>query len=367
MWHFDYDVTMLAFLYNVNFVVPNLYVLGEPTMKRVMLLAVLALSVAVMANAATTCMYQTVGNTMVLQSDCTTDAPIFIPNGFTHNGAGHKITAMDPAGDHFRGAIIQNSGASASVVNTVIETANLADICESGPHMLAGILFDGASGEISRNTIVSVRKTNSEGKLSSCQEGNAVEVMNLGSLPGRAQVTIEGNQIRNYQKTGILLNGEVNGTVMNNTVIGAGPQSFIGQNGIQIGAGASARVTRNTVTDNSYTGGRTASGGIIVASGPMHASDYSFGVEIEANTLAGNDVGVWLMQMNERREAPVVPTRVRVVNNTISNDAVTNSTYQAAITVHGNGDFIANNRILGRGYDPSTLPGKTLGIDDSRN
>jgi len=30
----------------------------------------------------------------------------------------------------------------------------------------------------------------------------------------------------------------------------------------------------------------------VVASGPLHRSEYSFGVEIEENTLVGNDVGV---------------------------------------------------------------------------
>jgi hypothetical protein len=336
-------------------------------MKRLMLLTLLALSAALMAKAATTCMYLTVGTSMVLQSDCTTDAPIVVPNGITHNGAGHKISAIDPPGDHFRGAIIQNAGASASVINTVIETANLENICESGVHKLAGIRFDGASGEITGNTILSVRRSTPEGNLPSCQEGNAIEVTNFGSLPGRAKINIEGNQIRNYQKTGIILGGEVDGTVSSNTVIGAGPQNFIGQNGIQISSGASARVSRNTVVDNSYTGSSAASAGIIVSSGPIRRSEYSFGLEISENTLVGNDVGVWLQQMNERGESPIVPTRVRVTNNTITNDAVNNGlTYQAAITVHGNGDLVSGNRILGRGYDPATLPGKTMGIDDYR-
>jgi len=51
------------------------------------------------------------------------------------------------------------------------------------------------------------------------------------------------------------------------------------------------------------------------------------------------------------------------VNNVISNDAVTNTRYQVAITAHGNGDLIRGNRILGAGYDPATNPGKTLAID----
>jgi len=330
-------------------------------MKKLLLVLFLACFAAVMASGATTCVYLTSGTSMVLQGDCTTDAPIIVPNGMTHDGGGHKISAIDPPGDHFRGAVIQNGGASASVVNTVIETAGLADACQSGADSLAGILFDSASGTISGNLILSMNKHPRAGVLSSCQEGNAIEVANSAA---RMPVTIAGNTIRNYQKTGIVLNGAVNAIVEDNTVEGAGPQGYIGQNGIQISAGANARVIRNRVIGNSYTGSSTASGGIVVASGPLHRSEYSFGVDIEGNTLVNNDVGVWLMQMNERRESPVVPTHVRVINNVITNDAVTNGrVYQSGITAHGNGDTISGNRILGAGYDPATLPGKTIAID----
>jgi hypothetical protein len=336
-------------------------------MRRPIFLLLLAVSAATVASAATTCSYVMSRSSMVLQGDCTTDVPIIVPNGMTHNGAGHKITVVDPPGDHFRGAVIQNGGASASVTDTMIETAGLTDFCQSGGDRLAGILFDGASGTISRNVIISMNKNSASGILSSCQEGNAIEVINFGFASSRPQVTIDANTIRNYQKTGIVVNGDVDGIVTGNTVVGAGPQAFIGQNGIQIGSGAYARVTGNTVVGNSYTGSSTASGGIIVASGPLHKSGYSLGVEISSNYLAGNDVGIWLMQMTEQREPPVVPTRVKVVNNLITNDALTNGhKYQAGITAHGNNDTITGNRISGVGYDPSTLPGSTFGIDDYR-
>jgi hypothetical protein len=334
-------------------------------MKTLMIASLLAVSMASVSKAATTCMYITSGSTMALQGDCTTDAPIIVPNGMTHDGAGHRITAIDPPGGHFMGAVLQNGGAVASVINTAIETAGLGDFCQTGPDKLAGILFDGASGSISGNSILSMNKNSRSGALSSCQEGNAIEVMNFGAAPDRVTVTVGGNTIRNYQKTGIVVNGDVDATVTGNTVIGAGPQRFIGQNGIQIGSGAFASVTSNNVSGNAYTGSETASGGIVVASGPLHKSGYSFGVEIRANSLAGNDVGIWLMQMTEHREAPVVPTRIRVLDNMITNDAVTNK-YQAGITAHGNNDTIAGNRISGVGYDPATLHGSTFAIDDYR-
>src|SRR5258708_6906072 len=180
-------------------------------MRRPIFVLLLAVSAALVARAATTCTYLMSESRMVLQGDCTTDSPIIVPNGMTHDGAGHKITAIDPLGAHFRGAVIQSGGASASVVDTAIETSGLGDFCQSGADSPAGILFDGASGSISRNTILSLNKNSGSGVLSGCQEGNAIEVMNFGSAPGRSQVTIDGNTIRNYQKTGIVVNGDVDG------------------------------------------------------------------------------------------------------------------------------------------------------------
>ena len=336
-------------------------------MKRPIFVLLPLVSAGMIASAATTCTYLVSGSRMVLQGDCTTDAPIIVPNGMTHDGAGHKVTAVDPPGNHFRGAVIQNGGASANVVDTVIETAGLADFCQGGRDSLAGILFDGASGSVSRNVILSTNKGGHQGVRSSCQEGNAIEVINFGSAPGRPLVKIDSNKISDYQKTGIVVSGDMDGIVTGNTVIGAGPQGFIGQNGIQIGSGAYARVTGNTVTGNSYTGRGTASGGIIVASGPLHKSGYSLGIEISSNYLSGNDVGIWLMQTTERGDAPVLPTQIKVVDNVITNDALTNGAkYQAGITAHGNNDTITGNHISGAGYDPATVRGSTFEIDDYR-
>ncbi|HLH44488.1 MAG TPA: right-handed parallel beta-helix repeat-containing protein [Bryobacteraceae bacterium] len=334
-------------------------------MKRLMLVSILSLSAAALASAATTCTYLTSGTRMVLQADCTTDAPIVIPNGMTHDGAGHRITAVDPPGDNFRGAILEAAGLSADVVNTVIATDGLANFCAEGADRLAAIRFDGAAGSIRGNTILSVNKNPSGGR-SSCQEGNAIEVANFTS-PGRLSINIQGNTIREYQKNGILLRGDVDGIITDNAIAGAGPQGVIGQNGIVLASGASAHILRNRVSGNAYTGSGWASGGIVVDSGPLHGTNYSFGVDIESNTLVGNDVGVWLMQMNARKQSPETPTRARVANNLIQNDAVTNGyTYQAGIVDHGNRDVIEGNKIVGAGYDSASAPGKIRAIDDYR-
>ncbi len=95
---------------------------------------------------------------MRLVSDCTTDAPIVVPDGVTFDGDHHTLIAIDPPDDTFRGAIITSSGATASVINTNISAVALADACRAGAERLRGIYFEGASGTIRGNRVIDVDK-----------------------------------------------------------------------------------------------------------------------------------------------------------------------------------------------------------------
>jgi hypothetical protein len=72
--------------------------------------------------------------------------------------------------------------------------------------------------------------------------------------------------------------------------------------------------------------------------------------------VTGNDVGIYLSNIDASFNAPAGPTGNSVVNNTISNDAVNNNYggvgYQAGISDQGNSDNIVNNEISGLGYTP---------------
>jgi hypothetical protein len=177
------------------------------------------------------------------------------------------------------------------------------------------------------------------------------EVRNFGSSATTVRVSIDGNVITAYQKTGIVANGDTDATITDNVVTGYGSQGFIAQNGIQIGFGATALVKRNEVSGNSYTGS-DVSGGILVVAGPFYSdSPYSTGDQIMNNTLTGNDIGVWLSQIDTMFNPPATATNVKVVNNLITNTAVTNGlVYQAGIADQGNNDKLINNTISGIGY-----------------
>ena len=152
-------------------------------MKKVTVLLVIAVLVAIpmalggtqTVLATTTCTFTTSGTTMTLNGDCTTDETILIPDGYTLDGNGHTITAVDPSGGHFLGAVVKNAGSTAHVKNLTVTALGLANVCDPpGPpdNRLRGILFDGASGSITNNTTV----VNINQGASGCQEGNAIEV-----------------------------------------------------------------------------------------------------------------------------------------------------------------------------------------------
>jgi hypothetical protein len=319
-----------------------------------------AAALSMTARAATTCTFTTSGTTMTLNGSCTTDSSIVVPNGFTLDGAGYTITAVDPPAGHFVGGVIQNGGGSANVTNVRITASGLSDTCDAGANRLRGILFDTASGSISGVEVVNLNQG-----ASGCQEGNAIEVRNFTPSAATSRVRIDSNTAQNYQKTGIIANGNVDATITDNTVDGGGPVGYTARNGIQVGFGATGMVKRNTVTGNSYTGPGAIACGVLVFSDQSAGDPLSVGTQVMQNTISENDVGVLAEQYGlDGFSAPAAQTNVKITNNVISKAGVTNGyVYQAGVADIGNNDKIISNRISGAGYDPNMLPGSTFAVD----
>lgn len=226
-----------------------------------------------------------------------------------------------------------------------------------------GVLVNGDVGVVKVNVTGSAIHDIGESPLDGSQHGNAIYFRALGT--GTASGTIAGNTLTNYQKGGITTNGSVSATISNNVVTGQGPVAYIAQNGIQVGYGAKATVTGNTVSGNAYTGPNLASSaGILVVGGPAFGLPYTVDLSITRNTLTNNDVGVWLYNADAAGNAPAIKTNNSVKLNTISNGAVTNTTgwdascgYQVGVSDLGHKDQIVNNSISGFGYT------KTVGGD----
>jgi hypothetical protein len=214
---------------------------------------------------------------MTLVTDCITDDTIHIPNGWTLDGDGHTITGVDPEDGHFLGAVVANAGAVAHVTDLTVTVDGLADVCDADADRLRGILFDGAAGSITNIHAIDINQG-----ASGCQEGNGIEVRNAPfdtSGPDLA-VTISGNVVTGYQKTGILAKGSVVATILTNTVTGAGPVDYIAQNGVQVGFGGSGLIRGNTISGNFYTGPDVACGILFFEAD---------GVRQQANTLFANE------------------------------------------------------------------------------
>lgn len=261
---------------------------------------------AVPAQAASDCSFALDGTTMTmtLDADCTTDSTIGVPDGWTLDGDGHTITAVDPAGNHFRGAVVANQGAVANIRDLGVTASGLVNACDGGADRLRGILLENASGEIVGNTVVGVNQGNS-----GCQEGNGIEVRNApydGTHPDTASVTIQGNVVDDYQKTGIVTNGDVAAVISNNMVGSADLDDFIAANGIQVGFGASASVHHNEIIGNDWDGPSdyVATAVLVYAAGE---------VSIVNNEISGvgTDVGVLAQDSGS----------VKVTNNVITRSA----------------------------------------------
>lgn len=217
--------------------------------------------------------------TLTLLADCVTDETLLVPDGWTLDGDGYAITAVDPAGGHFKGAVVRNAGAVAHVRDLGVTVSGLADACDAGDDRLRGILFEGAAGSITGNTVTGIR----QGATSGCQEGNAIEARNapFDASGSDVAVTIADNLVSGYQKTGIVANGSVVATIRDNQVTGDGPVTYIAQNGIQVGFGGRAVVEGNSVTGNDYPPASWVACGIL-----LFEAD---GVKTRRNAADGNE------------------------------------------------------------------------------
>ncbi|MBI2776634.1 MAG: right-handed parallel beta-helix repeat-containing protein [Chloroflexi bacterium] len=233
------------------------------------------------------CAVSTTGSNPVvytLLADCVTDHTVVVPQnagGSVLDGNGHSITGVDPSGGHFLGAVVQAEAGTASITvrNLTVTVSGLADVCDADADRLRGILFDAVPGAITNNTVTGIR----QGTTSGCQEGNAIDVRKapFGTGGSDATVTISGNTITGYQKTGIVASGSVAATITSNTIVGDGPVTYIAQNGIQVGFGATAIVKFNSVSRNTYTPADTIACGLLI-----YQAD---GVKASSNSLFDNE------------------------------------------------------------------------------
>jgi hypothetical protein len=201
------------------------------------------------------------GTLYTLTENVRTSTTITMPNEATLDGDGHSITAVeDPDHPNFPGAVIASavgdaSGPAELDVRTLdIKTEGFQNGANSGGQ-LGGIYMYRAGGSLTDVWVDGISHGNG------VQEGNAISIRNRVSgddinVP-RARVTLDTVEVTNYQKTGLLLDGNLSFTVKNAKVgQGAGPQGLpnptIAANSLQISRGASGSVVDSTFALNSH-------------------------------------------------------------------------------------------------------------------
>lgn len=315
------------------------------------------------------CAFTLAPGKVTLSEDCVTQGPVFIPDGFTFDGAAHVLTAVeDPAAaEHFQGAVLRNRGPVASVRGVTVTARSLADVCDGGAARLRGILLEGASGAVEDSVVEAMHQA---GNLSGCQEGFAIEVRNDAAGAAQVAVGLRRNRVTGYQKAGLLVAGKVDVTVEDNIVEGGGPVDSIARIGIQLAYGVSGRVVANEVTGNAYTKASTTGSGILVVGGAHYGAGRALchDLLIQGNTVTENDVGIDLSQAEAGFSAPAEPTRIQVLENLLSKATLTNGAgvekgYQAALFDNGSANLLSLNRISGDGYDPAVYPDEAYGVD----
>ncbi|MBI2205532.1 MAG: right-handed parallel beta-helix repeat-containing protein [Candidatus Rokubacteria bacterium] len=304
---------------------------------------------ASIAHAVSTCAFTVAGNTMTLEADCTTDQTIVVPDGMTLDGADYTITAVDPLNGSFAGAVVRNGGATAHVTRVTITAAGLKNVCSPAAPVdrrLRGILFQSASGAITHNEVIAINKG-----PSGCQEGNAIEVRNPpfdGTHPGPVAVEITHNIVDAYQKTGIVVNGDVVAGIHHNHVGESATQTNLAANAVQIGFGARGTVIHNTIAGNQWCG----TSDYVATAVLVFTSDDS---TVSKNNIVGNaDVGIYGLG-----------DRLVIDNNRVFDEGPDCNAfgYDYGIGDWGSENVVTNNKVRGYAvpYDPDTLTGKTAG------
>ena len=190
---------------------------------------------------------------------------------------------------------------------TVDGSNNQLSTC--GAATLVGIFYQNASGMISQ---VATRNQTLAPGDGGCQNGLGIFVQSGHSLT--STVTVQDSSVHSYQKNGITGNeAGTTITVTENYIVGQGPTTGAAENGIQIGFGATGKITNNSVVDDIWAPdtindpGDAAAGILIYAAAPTGGgatingnvvADTQFGIAIITDLSSGPPANAWPIMQN---------------------------------------------------------------------
>lgn len=203
------------------------------------------------------------------------------------------VTTSLFSGAQHEAVVLVNKAKNVTLRNLTVDGADAAaklGVCPTKG--LFGIFYRGASGTIDSVHVTNIMFDDPDTEAGiGCQQAHLAIFVQSGkegglSAPGprlKASAVIRDSTVDDYAKNGITCNEA--GTfcrIEGNTATGLGLRDDIGQNGIQLGFGATGAVLNNHVTDHNYTGPDIACGIIVFWAGGV----------VTGNTFAGNEVDV---------------------------------------------------------------------------
>ena len=281
-----------------------------------------------------------------------------------------NMTAAQLGGD-VTGAL-DATGCNIGVFYDNTHTGNVTNADISGANYF-GVVVDGDAGAVAVNVTSSQIHDIGESPLNGSQHGNAIFYMNASGNAAADDSrtcndnthavtgTISGNTVTAYQKNGITVKCPgASVDISGNTVTGAEDATFIAQNGIEVGVGATGQISSNTVSENEYTGlNGAASTGVLIFGGTAFGGALTKNVSVSSNTITDSDVGIDSVNCNDADcdKAPAADTNIGIHGNALTNPDVSNLSgcggsqgYQAGIQDLGHNDKISGNKISGTGY-----------------
>ncbi len=237
---------------------------------------------------------------------------VTINKALTLNGVGDTTIIQSPdiltstfsdSASHAIKPVVTVIGANATLSQFKIDGLSKGN----ANNRFVGIGLYNASGNLNNITVMGIR----DNPLSGVQHGVGIYAYNADSSP--RSLTVSNNTVIDYQKNGMNFTGAgLSVDVDANTVTGAGAQTQIAQNGIQLSNGATGTIQNNTVSGNLcdhascgsnwYTQTQSAGIMLVSASGP---------VMISGNQVSTSDMGIYDQHTTD------IAT---IQNNTLSNN-----------------------------------------------
>ena len=225
--------------------------------------------------------------------------------------------------------LVQSPAPTVTISNLAVDgSGNNLTGCSAA--RLIGVYYRNASGTL--NYVVA-RNQAQDVPYFGCQGSAGLGIFVQSGGSGSSTVTIKNSSVRGFQKNGITANetGTVV-TINGNSVVGAGPVGTA-QNGIQIGYGATGKITNNVVADMVSSGDPslgTAAGILLYGAGNM--------------TITGNTV------TNTQNGIPIVTTGSYPADgNTLTNNEVVNTRGGDGIDLCSNNNSLTSNTIFSSG------------------